>query len=194
MSMSMIPSVAGAFEGGVGGLGKTKPETGVVFANPDVNVPESTSSTGEYNAELLSPDGTPAFLSFYAPWPLMRSSGIESRDLANPEASFVQVAPLPSSNESNSSNGKNTRRVLDNDNLPASFFTSSIFGVSGKFGAYSAPLDIKIKKVDKGNASSLTSIYSATFTTLTPSMRGKVVSALLFSTLFSQLLVCNMMY
>ena len=184
MSMSMIPSVAGAFEGGVGGLGKTKPETGVVFANPDVNVPESTSSTGEYNAELLSPDGTPAFLSFYAPWPLMRSSGIESRDLANPEASFVQVAPLPSSSTSK----------MSNDNLPASFFTSSIFGASGKFGAYSAPSDIKIKKVDKGNASSFTSIYSVTFTTLTPSMRGKVVSALLFSTLFSLLLVCNMMY
>ena len=156
--MSM-PSVE-AFEGGVGGLGKTKPETGVVFANPDVNVPGSTS-TGEYNAELLSPDGTPAFLSFYAPWPLMRSAGIESRDLANPEASFVQVAPLP--------NGKN----LQADNLPASFFTSSIFSPSGKFGAYSAPLDIKIKKVDKGNAPPSTSIYSATFTTLTPSMRGK---------------------
>lgn len=155
-----VPHHVRAFDGGVGGLGKTKPETGVVFSNPDIIAAEQTS-TGEYSVELLSPDGTPALLSFYAPWPLMRSSGIESRDLANPEASFVQVAPLPK--------GKD----LQADNLTASFFTSSIFSSSGKFGAYSAPLDIKVKKIDKGNASLSTSVYSATFTTLTPAMRGK---------------------
>ena len=126
----------GAFDGGVGGLGKTKPETGVIFSNPDISAVEQTSS-GQYSAELLSPDGTTALLSFYAAWPFMRSSGIESRDLANPEASFVQVAPFPE--------GKS----LQADNLTASFFTSSLFSSSGKFGAYSAPLDIKIKKMGK---------------------------------------------
>ena len=158
-AVMFVPPVE-AFDGGVGGLGKTKPETGIVFSNPDLITVEQTS-TGEYSAELLSPDGTPALLSFYAPWPLMRSSGIESRDLANPEASFVQVAPLPQGTG------------LQADTLTASFFTSSIFSSSGKFGAYSTPLDIKVKKIDKGNAPLSTSVYSATFTTLTPAMRGK---------------------
>lgn len=153
---------ANAFEGGVGGLGKTKPSTGVVFANPD-NVENAApiSTPGDYNAELLSPDGTtPAFLSFYAPWPMLKSSGIESRDLANSESAFVQVVPLPLSST--------TGKSLSVTNLPKSFFVNSIFGQTGKYGAYGTPTDIKVSKVRDGESSS---IYTATFTTLTPSMR-----------------------
>ncbi len=117
-----LPSTAEAFDGGVGGLGKTKPETNVVFSNPDnIEVASSISTPGDYNAELVAPDGTtPAFLSFYAPWPMLRSSGIESRDLASSESAFVQVAPLPE--------GKSV------SNLPKSFFVDTIFGQTGKYG------------------------------------------------------------
>lgn len=151
------PNKANAFEGGVGGLGKTKPSTGVVFANPEnIENSSSISTPGDYNVELLSPDGkTPAFLSFYAPWPMLKSSGIESRDLANSESAFVQVAPLPE--------GKSI------SNLPKSFFVDSIFGQAGKYGMYGVPTDIKVSKIRESEGKS--SIWLATFTTLTPAMR-----------------------
>lgn len=63
----LLPSLiqtntANAFDGGVGGLGKTRPVTGVVFRDPEAAI--GTSSSGE----LLAPDGTPVLLSFSAPW------------------------------------------------------------------------------------------------------------------------------
>lgn len=149
---------------------------GVIFANPELS---SSSSDGnniffngpvDYNAELLSPDKeSAALLSFYAPWPMLKSSGIESRDLSSPESAFVQVAPIP----------------LDSiekykESIPKSFFISTIFGQQGKYGAYGAPTDIKISKLKaKSDSSSSsqkdssggTTIYQATFTTLTPAMR-----------------------
>lgn len=153
-----------AFEGGVGGLGKTKPETGIVYANTDVtptssNLPLGSSGT-DFSAELLTPDGTTtAFLSFYPPWPMMRSSGIESRDYSNPEAVFVQVAPLALA-------GKN----VGAGDLPTSFFSKTLFGAAGKYGAYGTPTDIRVKKNIEPSPQPSTTIYTATFTTLTPSM------------------------
>lgn len=163
-----------AFEGGVGGLGKTKPNTGVQFANPDL-IPDvatklsTTSIPGDYNAELLAPDGTPVFLSFYAAWPMLKSQGIESRDLANAEAAFVQVAPKPD-------NYSGT--------LQKKFFIDTIFGPTGKFGAYGEATDVKVSKVPGGVDSESTStstsnnskqrvgdLYVVSFTTLTPAMR-----------------------
>lgn len=164
----LYPKNANAFDGGVGGLGKTKPSTGVIFANPENNVVDnnmsSISTPGDYNSELLSPDGkTPAFLSFYAPWPMLKSSGIESRDLANSESAFVQVEPLPQ--------GKSV------SNLPKSFFVNSIFGQTGKYGMYGTPTDIKISKIRENDNGSV--VYVATFTTLTPAMRESDRKALI---------------
>eukprot|EP00956_Cyclotella_meneghiniana_P022775 scaffold43433_cov74-Cyclotella_meneghiniana.AAC.9 len=91
----LLPSLiqintANAFDGGVGGLGKTRPVTGVVFRDPEAAT--GTSSSGE----LLAPDGTPVLLSFSAPWPLLKSAaGIEARDIAGGfESAFVQVAEM----------------------------------------------------------------------------------------------------
>lgn len=158
---------AAAFDGGVGGLGKTKPSTGVVFANPEnVDSASSISTPGDYNAELLSPDGsTPAFLSFYAPWPMLKSTGIESRDLANAESAFVQVEKLPEG------------KVVSN--LPKSFFVNSIFGQSGKYGMYGTPTDIKVSKLRDGNGDGSSIVYLASFTTLTPAMRESDRKALI---------------
>jgi len=166
LTLTSADQKAVAFEGGVGGLGKNKPLTGVVFANPEtVYLASSISTPGDYNAELLAPDGiTPAFLSFYAPWPMMKSSGIDSRDLANPESAFVQVAPAPENENS-----------FSIEKIPKSFFVDSIFGKAGKYGMYGTPTDIRISKVRDGEKDDLnnqiSSIYSATFTTLTPAMR-----------------------
>lgn len=143
-----------AFEGGVGGLGKTKPNTGVRFANPDL-APDisSVSIPGSYNAELVAPDGTRTFMSFYAQWPMLKSQGIESRDLANAEASFVQVAQTPDGY---------------NGILKKKFFADSVFAQTGKYGAYGDVSDVKVSKVDSNDQRDL---YLVSFTTLTPAMR-----------------------
>ena len=92
-----MPSFATAFEGGVGGLGKTRPQTGVVFCDPAAAALTIQTAAGDVNYELIAPDGTTVFLSFYAPWPISKSvSGIEARDNSGGyESSFVLVAELP---------------------------------------------------------------------------------------------------
>jgi len=145
-----------AFDGGVGGLGKTKPETGVVFYDPDAS-PSDNMNKDIFTNELVTPNGTPVLVSFQAPWPLLKTStSIESRSISNPDSSFVQVADL--------SNGKTSLLLNEKGIINKSFFIDTIFGQQGKFGAYGAPTDIKIKALSP-------SLYSAQFTALTPAMR-----------------------
>lgn len=67
LSTLFIPQ-ANAFDGGVGGLGKTRPQTGVVFRDPEDASSSATASGDDVTYELLAPDGTPTFLTFSAPW------------------------------------------------------------------------------------------------------------------------------
>lgn len=109
-----------------------------------------------FTNELVTPNGTPVLVSFQAPWPLLKTStSIESRSISNPDSSFVQVADM--------SNGK-TSLLNEKGIINKSFFIDTIFGQQGKFGAYGAPTDIKIKALSP-------SLYSAQFTALTPAMR-----------------------
>ncbi|GFH59814.1 hypothetical protein CTEN210_16290 [Chaetoceros tenuissimus] len=144
--------------GGVGGLGKTKPQTGVVFASEEAN-DTSIQIPGTYNTELIGPDGTNVLLSFYAAWPMLKSQGIESRDLANAEASFVQVASKPAYYVEGGEKAPTLKK---------SFFTDTILAQTGKFGAYGQPTDVKVSKVDNNGKRDL---YLLSFTTLTPAMR-----------------------
>lgn len=66
LSTLFIPQ-ANAFDGGVGGLGKTRPQTGVVFRDPE-DASSSATAGDDVTYELLAPDGTPTFLTFSAPW------------------------------------------------------------------------------------------------------------------------------
>ena len=73
----LISSPASAFDGGVGGLGKVKPKTGIVFRDSDTS-PRLVTASGSSDTvvnELVGPDGTIALVSFKAPWPLLQSSG-----------------------------------------------------------------------------------------------------------------------
>ncbi|KAL3792125.1 hypothetical protein HJC23_013399, partial [Cyclotella cryptica] len=148
--------ISNAFDGGVGGLGKTRPVTGVVFRDPEAVA--STSNGEDLTNELLAPDGTPAFVTFSAPWPLLRSAaGIEARDIAGGfESSFVQVAELP-------------KGITTMDEVKPAVLSEVVFGSTGKFGMYGAPTDIKIKKISQ--SSNGMTVYSASFTCLTPAMR-----------------------
>jgi len=90
---------------------------------------------------------------------MLKSQGIESRDLANAESSFVQVATKPSYVEASSVD-------MGTATLKKQFFAESILGQAGKFGMYGAPTDVRVTKVDSSSG-----LYLLSFTTLTPSMR-----------------------
>jgi len=140
--------------------GKTRPQTGVVFRDAEAAAEIAQSSAGDVNYELVSPDGTPVFLSLSAPWPLSRSAaGIEARDISGGfESTYVQVVEVP-------------RGVASADDVKPGLLSEAIFGPSGKFGMYGVPTDIKIKKTPPQSGSDSTTVYQASFTALTPAMR-----------------------
>ena len=137
---------ATAFEGGIGGLGKTKPETGVVFLSDPV------ASNGFVTGELLLPDGIPALVSFQIPKSYqLLAGGLEGRDIQTADSAFVQVVdrtPQPTSTSQ-------LKSVL----------LDSLLSAKGKFGAYGSPTDVKVKNTDSLD------LFVVTFTTLTPGLR-----------------------
>ena len=91
------------------------------YLDPVAAAETSQTSSGDVNYELVAPDGTPVFLSFSAPWPLLKSAaGIEARDISGGESSYVQVVKLP-------------KGMTSLEDKPA-LLSQSIFGSSGKFG------------------------------------------------------------
>jgi len=163
--LTVIPILAStpgrAFEGGIGGLGKTRPDTGVVFLDGGGGVAPGAAAAGQQDAsgyvsaELLVNGRVPVRVGFRSPWPLLpTTSGLEARDLREPESAFVQVvtgAKLPSSS-------KEMRQLL----------LDSVLSQRGKFGAYGTPVDVKVKLLSKERSPPL---YAVTFTTYTPGQR-----------------------
>jgi hypothetical protein len=141
-----------AFEGGVGGLGKTKPDTGVILREGSAPI---QNSKGIVTAEIVSERGNPILVEFQAPYPLLGSTSLQARDLQQPESAFVQVIG------SNSNKKPATNKALN------VLLTDSIFGSQGKFGAYGSPTDVKISPASNAEDNIL---YKASFTTYTPGM------------------------
>jgi hypothetical protein len=158
-----------AFEGGVGGLGKTKPETGVVFLEGSEPL---QNSAGIVSAELLLVSETgrssserprPVRVEFRAPWPLLLGlAGLEVRDLQTSESAFVQVANGVSALPASASAAKE-------------LLLKTVFSSQGKFAAYGSPMDVKVRKIDRAggddDATAPPTLYSVTFTTFTPGLR-----------------------
>ena len=142
---------ASAFEGGVGGLGKTKPETGVKLFNAE-SVPVQNAA-GIISAEI-NVNNNPVLLSFQSPWPLFTSQGIESRDLQGAESAFVQVVTDNIPKEEPLSK-QSMKKVL----------LASVLAQQGKFGAYAAPTDVRLKETKDPT------VFSVSFTTFTPGLR-----------------------
>ena len=174
-STSSIP--CNAFEGGVGGLGKTKPVTGVELFD-DSMMPTQNEKSGEISVEIkgCSSDGKsiPILVSFQSPWPLLSSSGsLESRDIRSTESAFVQVIDTRSNNKKiTSNNWKDDKKVFQQ------LLIDTVFNSEGKFGAYGTPYDVQVKNQKRNNVGSIDSnknedyqYYTVTFTTLTPAMR-----------------------
>jgi hypothetical protein len=162
-----------AFEGGIGGLGKTKPETGVQFWNPDFapslaqqnsNAAGGGGGGGGLVTAELNINNQPVLVSFCAPWPLLSTTaGLEARDLQLPESAFVQVITA--------------KQYID---LPTTktqardILLNSVLGPQGKFGAYGTPVDVKVKAVDdspKLMNQQLVVVYRVSFTAYTPGLR-----------------------
>ena len=154
---------AHAFDGGVGGLGKTKPITGVQFYDSDGYLAPVQNSKGIVSAEIQSLDkGKPILVQFQTPWPLLpTTSGLEARDLQSSESAFVQVVPV-------------TKNWQDKK-VFTQLLMESVLASQGKYGAYGTPTDIKVRPIGssaKGGESSTSSIgFSVTFTSYTPAMR-----------------------
>eukprot|EP00536_Pseudo-nitzschia_multiseries_P017603 jgi/Psemu1/299511/fgenesh1_pm.1658_\ len=155
-------SVAGAraFDGGVGGLGKTKPETGVELFD-ETSAPIQNEK-GIVSSEIKGKDGSPILVSFQTPWPLLPTSGaLEARDIRSTESAFVQVTS-PGSGSSSWREKKAFQKVL----------MESVFAAQGKFGAYGQPFDVQVKKVSPAESDTTKpELFSVGFTTLTPAMR-----------------------
>jgi hypothetical protein len=162
------------FEGGIGGLGKTKPQTGAVLWDAE-STPPSQSDDGTVSAELNVANRA-VLVSFQSPWPL--TGTVETRNMGTGESAFVQVvgdqetAVILARN--NPRNGKEAMKQL---------LLDSVLAQQGKFGAYGSPYDIKIadyEVVDKGDNNASRSVRcTVTFTTLTPGLRESERQALI---------------
>lgn len=128
--------------------GKTKPDLGIFL------VSEPASSGKTVSAELVLSGGVIGVAAFDSPWPLSTGGYYDvEASTREGETAFLQVASLP----------KGTSIAT----APASFISSALFSVDGRYGAYGAPTDIKIKEVaGDGNGRS----FDLSFTALTPSM------------------------
>jgi hypothetical protein len=168
---SILPC-ANAFDGGVGGLGKTKPQTGVQYFGETSGPIQSDK--GIVTAEIQSISGKPVLVSFQTPWPISKSSaGLEARDLRNSESAFLQVVSTPSNNGNN----------WKDKNIFEQLLLRSVLSSTGKFGAYGQPFNIQVKPLVNKNEDNNSSnsqqqqqqqqqqLFSVTFTTLTPAMR-----------------------
>ena len=165
-----------AFDGGVGGLGKTKPETGVELFD-ETSAPIQNEK-GIVSSEIKGKDGSPILVAFQTPWPLLPTSGaLEARDIRSTESAFVQVTGLSAARSSDQKwkSKKEFEKVL----------MESVFAAQGKFGAYGQPYDIQAKKVaraDGDESDAKPTLFSVGFTTLTPAMRESERRALVAAT------------
>ncbi|CAB9498727.1 expressed unknown protein [Seminavis robusta] len=152
IALLLASSPAHAFDGGVGGLGKTKPETGVVLFS-DLSAPVQNAA-GIVSAEL-NIQNQPVLVTFQTPWPLLPTTGgLEARDLQQAESAFVQVVTENVPKE-NPLTKQSMKKLL----------MTSVFNQQGKFSAYGQPIDIKVKGTDDA------AVFAVSFTTFTPGMR-----------------------
>lgn len=119
-----------------GQAGKSRPETGIVFR--DGSEVSRDTKTGNVLAEILldanSEDPTAALVSFTSAWPLAKGSlfDVECRNAEGGDSAFLSLTPK--------AKGKSV------EELPASFFTKSLFSPTGRFSFYGPPTDVKVKK------------------------------------------------
>ncbi|KAJ1453187.1 hypothetical protein M885DRAFT_524828 [Pelagophyceae sp. CCMP2097] len=137
------------FEGGAGGLGKSKPETGVIKA--DRVVERAASEKGRVAELLAASSGAPVQVEYDAPW-TVTADGLGSRDYSTGDGAFLVVAQRP----------------LDGGDILKAV-KAAVFSSTGKYGAYGAPQDVKLKSRSLINGEG--ELFEFTFVAFTPAMR-----------------------
>lgn len=174
LTPSSTISAAWAFEGGIGGLGKTKPDTGVVLSPyfPPYQSPDDGTVTAEVLLPAASNKETPVLVRFTSPWPLLATAGgLETRQLTgnnSGSSAFVQVLTDTSTNKG--------AKVAPQTKTQAKSLLEPLFGSQGKFGAYGSPFDVKVLELvtDDDSSSNVTNgsfTCQVSFTTFTPGLR-----------------------
>ena len=136
------------FEGGAGGLTKTKPNTGVITAAGAVDDERpKTTPAGPVAARLAGRKGLPVDVSFDAPFPT--TPGLVSRDYQTGDGAYVLVAPAKGA----------LKKVV----------SDKIFAADGKYGSYGAPSEVRLKESERRGDGD--EVFEYTFVALTPAMR-----------------------
>ena len=143
-----------SFDGGAGGLGKVKPETGVVLMDRDLLSDEdSTPADRNGPVTLLSNSGVPVEVKFAVPSSWKRNDRLAARDFTTGDGAYVLVAE--------GKGGSDEAGLLK-------IVKATVFGKAGKLGAYGEPSDVKLKSKSKDGDYE---VFEFTFTTLTPALR-----------------------
>ena len=111
--------------------GKTRPDTGcVLVSEPRV---DKVGKAQVLNAELVTSDGYVATASFETPWFLQLGNyyDVEVRSKGGDCAFLVSKTPPQGTSSS------------------ASWFSDNIFGISGRYGAYGAPQDVRVLRDER---------------------------------------------
>ena len=128
--------------------GKTKPELGIVLL-------DEVSATGKsISANVILDGGLIATPTFSTKWPLAEGGYYDiEASTRDGETAYLQVAPL----------GKGESFAT----LPKTWFANALFAVDGRYGAYGAPSDVKLKEIDKDGTART---FEVAFTVLSPGM------------------------
>jgi len=129
--------------------GKSKPELGIIL------VEAVKADKGGISGDIVLSGERVGTVAFQSPWKLAEGGyyDVEAKSKDAGDSAFVQVAKLPG--------GKSV------DKLPKTFFTEQVLSVTGRFGAYGAPADIKVSG-DGAEGGSRT--LEIAFTALSPGM------------------------
>jgi len=154
-SYSSLQQIAPEITGTLGAgtmSSRSRPSTGVVLLE---EVQEAgKKSEPAVSAELVLDGGVAATATFQADagYPLIRGMfyDVEVRSSKGADGAFLQVAALPE--------GKSMADVNDQ------YLLKSVFSTEGRFGAYGAPVDIKVMSSDKGAKR----LIDVTFNALSP--------------------------
>ena len=137
------------FEGGAGGLTKTKPNTGVKQAVGAVDDERpKTTPAGPVAARLAGRKGLPVDVAFDAPFPT--TPGLVSRDYQTGDGAYVLVAPAKGA----------LKKVV----------SDKIFAADGKYGSYGAPSEVRLKESERRGDGD--EVFEYTFVALTPARHG----------------------
>uniref|UniRef100_A0A7S3BS30 Uncharacterized protein n=1 Tax=Haptolina ericina TaxID=156174 RepID=A0A7S3BS30_9EUKA len=125
--------------------GKSKPELGIYL------VDEPKASRDSVTADLILSGGIIATAAFESPWPLAQGGYYDvEKSTREGDAAYLQVVGL----------GKGESLKA----LPPKWFGEKLFSVDGRYGAYGAPTDIKVK----ASGTEGEPVFDVSFTALTP--------------------------